>query len=171
VVVNLFHLGKEIERVLGTGDKFGAEITYSREDRLMETGGGIASALGLLGQDDFVVVNGDIYTDFDFSGLNSLPAGVMGHLILVDNPAHHPAGDFAIREGGVLARTGACLTYTGISVLSHDLFSGCESGPFPLRDLLLPGAAAGRLSGEHYKGFWSDVGTIQRYEELAAKRG
>ena len=80
VIVNLYHLGQEIERVLGSGDKFGAEITYSREDQLMETGGGIAAALGLLGQDDFVVVNGDIYTDFDFGLLNLLPAGVMGQL-------------------------------------------------------------------------------------------
>ncbi len=171
VIVNLYHLGQEIERVLGSGDKFGAEITYSREDQLMETGGGIAAALGLLGQDDFVVVNGDIYTDFDFGLLNLLPAGVMGHLVLVDNPSHHPEGDFAIEEGGLLARTGACLTYAGISVLSSSLFSGCESAPFPLRDLLLPGAEAGMLTGKHYQGFWSDVGTLQRYEELKVERG
>ncbi len=171
VVINLFHLGHEIELALGDGRELGAEISYSKETQLLETGGGIARALGMLGQSDFIVVNGDIYTDFDFNCLNSLAPGVLGHLVMVDNPVHHPEGDFAIDDEGLLKREGTCLTYAGISVLSPSLFFGCDTGPFPLRDLLVPSIASGKLSGEHYQGYWTDVGTLASFEELQAQRG
>lgn len=170
-VINLFHLGHQIERALGDGHRLGAEISYSKETQLLETGGSIAGAMNLLGQDDFVVVNADLYTDFDFNGLNSLAPGLLGHLIMVDNPAHHPEGDFAINDKGLLTEEGDCLTYTGISVLSPLLFSSCVTGPFPLRDLLVPAISSGKLSGERYEGYWTDVGTLDRYEELNAQRG
>ncbi|MCH7742140.1 MAG: nucleotidyltransferase family protein [Proteobacteria bacterium] len=170
-VINLGHLGHQIERALGDGGKFGAEICYSKETQLLDTGGGIAAAMDMLGQDDFVVVNGDIYTDFDFNRLNSLAPGVLGHLIMVDNPAHHPEGDFSINDEGLLMEEGICLTYTGISVLSPLLFRHCDRGPFPLRDLLVPASSSGKLRGEYYGGYWTDVGTLLRYEELKAQRG
>ena len=171
LVINLFHLGDEIELAIGDGRKLGADISYSRETQLLNTGGGIARAMGMLGQDDFIVVNGDIYTDFDFNGLDSLAPGVLGHLIMVDNPEHHPEGDFAIDDEGLLKEEGICLTYAGISVLSPLLFSSCDTGSFPLRDLLVPAMTSGKLSGEHYQGYWTDVGTLVRYEELKARQG
>ena len=171
VVINLFHLGHEIERALGDGHKLGADISYSKETRLLETGGGIASAMDMLGQDDFIVVNGDIFTDFDFNRLNPLAPGMLGHLVMVGNPVHHPEGDFAINDEGLLKKEGACLTYAGVSVLSPRLFIGCDPGPFPLLDLLVPAISSGKLSGEHYKGFWTDVGTLDSFEELQAQRG
>jgi N-acetyl-alpha-D-muramate 1-phosphate uridylyltransferase len=168
LVINLFYLGNKIERALGDGHRFGADISYSREERLLETGGGIANSMTMLGQDDFIVVNGDIYTDFDFEGLNRLDPGILGHLVMVDNPSHHLDGDFAINDEGMLARESACLTYSGIAVLSPLLFAGCDTGSFPLRDLLDPAIVSGRMSAEHFKGQWTDVG---RFEDLRLLQG
>lgn len=165
-VINLFYRGEMIERVLGEGERFGVNVCYSRESELLETGGGILNALPLLGQEPFVVVNADLYTDFKFATLRAWPRGdTLGHLVMVDNPAHRVGGDFAIDGSGLLSVEGDRLTYAGIGVLSPALFEDADSGSFPLRDLLIPAAHARRLTGEHFRGSWIDVGTPERYRQ------
>ncbi len=169
IVINHAWLGGQIEAALGDGGAFGARIVYSPEgDEALETGGGIHHALPLLGDAPFLVVNGDVCTDYDFSRLPARPGG-LAHLLLVANPAHHPAGDFFLAGGRVMgegAPAGATrLTFSGIGLYSPRLFDGCESGRFPLAPLLRRAMAQGRVSGECYGGCWVDVGTPERRDE------
>ncbi|MBI3044171.1 MAG: nucleotidyltransferase family protein [Betaproteobacteria bacterium] len=173
LVVNVSHLAGLIERALGDGSRHGVRIAYSREERALETGGGIAYALPLLGPSPFVVVNSDIYCDFDFARLVSaaamLDGGTAGaHLVLVDNPAHHPRGDFCLHDGRVSADgPRERLTFSGIGVYAPALFSGVARGTrCQLAALLRPAMAQGRVSGEHHCGLWRDIGTPQRLAEL-----
>ena len=132
IVINLFHLGDQIETRLGDGRKLGAEITYVKEQGLLETGGGITNALEYLGDDNFVVVSSDVYTDYEFKDLpHSLEPGLLRHLVMVDNPAHHRKGDFVIGHHGRLAHDGKRLNWAGIGVLSIQLFSGRQVTRFP----------------------------------------
>lgn len=165
IVINHAWLGQQIEDYVGDGRQWGLSIAYSPEGEPLETGGGIFRALPLLGDAPFVVVNGDIWTDFEFSGLNTAaqPAGALAHLVLVDNPPHHPGGDFALVEGQV--RDDASLprlTYSGIAVLHPELFAGCNDGAFKLAPLLRDAMARGLVTGEHFSGRWVDVGTHER---------
>ena len=183
LVVNVSHLAGQIERELGDGSRHGARIAYSREERALETGGGIAYALPLLGEAPFVAVNSDLYSDFDFGRLASraaaLEAGALAaHLVLVDNPAHHPQGDFHLREGRVtMDGPSPRLTFSGIGVYSPALFAGVARGEKrQLAALLKPAMEQGRVGGEHFRGVWMDIGTPQRLAELdrtlaAASRG
>lgn len=167
VVINHAWLGQQIEDHLGDGERFGLRIRYSPEGEPLETGGGIFKALPLLGEEPFVVVNGDIFTDYDFAGLRR-PLGGRAHLVLVDNPAHHPGGDFRLQDGLVTdAGAGhASLTYSGIAVLDAALFGGCQPGAFKLAPLLRSAMAAGAVSGERFAGRWVDVGTHERLAEV-----
>ena len=172
LVVNVSHFAGLIERALGDGSRYGVRIAYSREAQPLETGGGIAYALPLLGQSPFLVVNSDVYCDFDFSRLTAIAAMVasgdrLAHLVLVDNPSHHPAGDFAL-AGGRVAREGAgLLTFSGIGVYSPALFAPVTPGVrCQLVALLAPAMARGLVSGEHHRGLWMDVGTPLRLEAL-----
>jgi MurNAc alpha-1-phosphate uridylyltransferase len=165
VVVNHAHLGAQIERALGDGAAFGLRIRYSPEEVALETGGGIFRALPLLGPAPFIVVNGDIWTDFDLARLR-LAVGDLAHLVMVDNPAHHPAGDFALAGGRIRAEGGPKLTFSGIGAYHPALFDGCAPGRFPLAPLLRAAMAAGRVSGEHHTGRWIDVGTPERLAAL-----
>ncbi len=168
IIVNLSHLGEEIERALGDGGQYGARLRYSWErPAALETGGGIYQALPLLGEQPFVVVNGDIWTDFPFATLVQDPPG-LAHLVLVSNPPHHPEGDFVLSDDGWLvdAGTGARLTYSGIGVFRPELFANCKPGPFALAPLLRQAIADGKVSAEHYSGRWHDVGTPQRLAQL-----
>ncbi|WP_417781084.1 N-acetylmuramate alpha-1-phosphate uridylyltransferase MurU [Stutzerimonas xanthomarina] len=167
LVVNHAWLGEQIETYLGTGDRFGVRIDYSAEGEPLETGGGIHRALPLLGNQPFAVVNGDIWTDYDFAALVQPPAG-LAHLVLVDNPAHHPAGDFSLVEGQVIdgGASASAFTYSGVAVLHPRLFEGCAAGAFKLAPLLRQAIAAGQVSGEHYRGRWVDVGTHERLAEV-----
>ena len=173
VVINQGHLGEQLPAMLGRGDSHGLTIEYSWEGYpALETGGGLFQALGLLGPDPFLVVNGDVWTDLPLAPLLRSPAG-LAHLVLVDNPAHNPAGDFLLDDGRVSEvtsepRTGA-LTYSGIAVLRPQLFDGCQSGAFPLAPLLRRAMRDGRVSGQHYRGAWVDVGTPERWSELDAR--
>lgn len=168
LVLNLAHLGDKIERFVGDGGRWGLDVAYCREpEGALETGGGICNALPLLGEDAFLVVNGDVWTDYDFSSVRC-PGDVLAHLVLVDNPAHHPGGDFCLMNGRVLDTDGVRLTYSGIGVFRPALFSGCRPGRFPLGPLLREAIAAGRVSGEHHQGRWCDVGTPVRLERLDA---
>ncbi|RMG38568.1 MAG: mannose-1-phosphate guanylyltransferase, partial [Gammaproteobacteria bacterium] len=136
------------------------------EGHALETGGGICKALPLLGTDPFLVINGDIWCDLDLASL-FLPADDLAHLVLVDNPSHHPAGDFVLTDGRVRdAGAGPRLTFAGIGVYHPQLFAGCRPEPFPLAPLLREAMAADRVSGTHYRGNWVDVGTPLRLRDL-----
>lgn len=162
VVINHAWLGEKIEAHLGDGERFGVHIQYSPETQPLETGGGILQALKYLGDKPFVVVNGDIWTDYDFSALQP-PLEGLAHLVLMDNPEHHPEGDFSLQQNRVLAPDAAAtLTYSGIAVLHPQLFADCFGGAFKLAPVLRQAIAQGQVSGEHFAGHWIDVGTQER---------
>lgn len=168
IVINLCHLGEQIEDYLGNGSHWGVNIAYSRESSLLEVGGGIYHALPLLGADPFVVVNGDIWTDYPFAKLPHTLKG-LAHLIMVENPLHHPGGDFSLNLSGHLSRQKeqGTLTYSGISVLSPELFVGCTKGSaFRLSTLFDQAIVSQQLYGEYYQGAWTDVGTLERLQSL-----
>ena len=166
LVINHSHLGEQIEKYLADGRRYGARIAYSHEKGGgLETGGGIFKALSLIDTDPFVVINGDIWTDYPFGRLPTRLSG-LAHLVLVDNPAQHPQGDFHLHDGHVLAEGTPRLTFSGIGVYARALFADCHPGKFPLAPLLRAAMARGQVSGEHYPGSWRDVGTPQRLKEL-----
>ena len=167
LVINHAWLGQQIEDALGDGSCYGVQIAYSPESEPLETGGGILQALPLLGDQPFVLVNGDVWTDYDFCAL-TLPPGKLAHLVLVDNPEHHPEGDFALAEGCVSVEGEHRLTYSGIAVLHPQLFAGCMLGPFRLAPLLRTAIEHGQVSGEYYSGQWVDVGTVERLAQVEA---
>lgn len=168
VVVNVGHLGGQIEAALGDGVRYGVRIQYSREDAaILDTGGGILNALPLLGDAPFLVVNGDVYVDYPFGQLPAAPAG-LAHLVLVPNPPQHPGGDFALRDGRVIDEDESRLTFSGIGVYRPQLFADCRPGVFPLAPLLRRAMAAGQVSGERYDGRWWDIGTPARLAALDA---
>ena len=166
LVINHAWLGEQIEKALGDGHAYGVSIRYSPETGgSLETGGGIMNALPLLGAEPFIVVNADIWTDFPFDSLPRDPDG-LAHLVMVDNPEQHPAGDFSLSEG-LLSQTGpAMLTFSGIGVYRPEMFDGCSPGAFPLGPLLRDGMDAGQVSGEHYTGSWYDIGTPERLDAV-----
>lgn len=170
LVINHAWLGQQIEDYLGDGSALGVAIQYSREDEPLETGGGIFKALPLLGDEPFALINGDIWSDFDYATLRRSLAG-LAHLVLVNNPSHHPQGDFALNQG--LVHEGVPeqrkLTYSGMAILHPKLFSGCTLGAFKLAPLLRRAMQQGLVSGEHHLGQWLDIGTIERLAELEAR--
>ena len=172
LVINVSHLGESIERGLGDGAAYGVRIVYSRERTALESGGGIAYALPLLGDAPFVVANCDVYSDFDFTRLKAAAGqlaggGLAAHLVLVENPAHHTAGDFCLRDGKIAAAGQWPLTFSGIGAYAPQLFAGVAAGArCQLAALLRPAIARGRVSGEHHRGRWMDVGTPERLAEL-----
>ncbi len=169
VVVNLSWLGEKVRASLGDGSRYGVRISFSEEGPVpLETGGGIARALPMLGGEAFLVVNGDVWTDQSFAALDA-PPGSLGHLLLVTNPAHHPQGDFALGADGRIVRHGERLTYAGIGVLDPALFADSAPGRFPLKPLLDRALEAGRLTGQRLEGNWTDVGTPARLAELDAR--
>jgi len=175
VVINHAWLGEQIEAQLGNGARFGLHIRYSAEGEALETAGGIAKALPLLGEAAFLAVNGDVYCEFDFASLSSAAASVrsgatLAHLVLVDNPAHHPSGDFALDAGRVRTEGHAKLTFSGIGVYSPALFTGIASGArAQLAPLLRQAMALDRITGQRYDGWWVDVGTPERLAQLNAE--
>lgn len=166
IVINCAYLAERIVSALGDGARYGVDIVYSNEgNEGLETGGGIYRALPLLDSDPFVVVNGDIWTDYPFTRLpRRLDA--LAHLVLVDNPAHHPDGDFHLQGGRIVPNGERRLTFSGIGVYTHALFKGCRAGKFPLAPLLRAAIAQGAVSGEHHRGDWNDVGTPERLQDL-----
>jgi MurNAc alpha-1-phosphate uridylyltransferase len=173
LVVNHSHLGEQIERALGDGSRHGVRIRYSHEPKALETAGGIAQALHLLGDEPFAVVSGDIYTEFDYAGLVPVARGIAAdparqaaHFVLVDNPPWHAAGDMGL-ENGRVTRAGARLTYGNIGVFHPALFADVAPGTW-LK--LFPWAYRfvdeGRVTGERFAGTWENVGTPQQLEAL-----
>jgi MurNAc alpha-1-phosphate uridylyltransferase len=171
IVINHAHLGGLIEDALGDGARWGIDIAYSRETEALETAGGITNALSLLGNAPFAVVNADVFSDFDYAHL-AAAAGrlerqdLLAHLVLVPNPDHHTAGDFALR-GDRVALDGARLTFSGIAAYRPAMFATISRGAkAKLAPLLREQIAAQRVSGERYAGLWRDVGTPARLVEL-----
>lgn len=169
LVVNVSHLGALIEEHLGDGSRYGARIVYSRElPEPLETAGGIQQALPLLGDDPFLVVNGDIATDFPFRRLRDETEGA-AHLVLIPNPPHHPAGDFALDGCRVTNAHEHRYTFAGIGVYQPALFAGLPVGKAALAPLLRQAILQQAVTGELYSGFWMDVGTIERLRAFDAR--
>lgn len=176
IVVNVSHLGSQIVAALGDGHLLGVRIRYSDEPTALETAGGIALALPLLGEHCFVATNADIYCDFDYSrlaGVAQTMAGDSGpktvaHLVLVPNPDHHPQGDFALGPSGrLIAGDGERLTFSGVGVYRPEFFASIVPGErCALGPMLHAAVARGEVSGERHDGLWMDIGTPERLEQL-----
>ena len=170
IVINHAHLGHMIEARLGDGRRFGVAIRYSAEGEALETAGGIAKALPLLGAEPFLAVNGDIFCDFDFSRMVSRRLHPnIAHLVLVENPPHHPHGDFSLQGSRVADAGESKWTFAGIGLYQPALFAGIKPGAKgQLAPLLRAAMARDLVSGEVHRGEWHDVGTPQRLAELNA---
>lgn len=178
IVINLSWLGDQIRGFLGDGSRYGVRIAYSDEGpEPIETGGGIFRALPLLGPQPFLVVNGDIWTDFPYARLRHvLHDGDVAHLVLVPNPAHNSRGDFVFDAGRIVepgpgghwneGDPAQRLTFSGIGIYRDRLFDGCSDGTFKLAPLLRAAARRGLVSAEVHEGVWSDIGTPERLAEL-----
>jgi N-acetyl-alpha-D-muramate 1-phosphate uridylyltransferase len=190
IVINYAHLGTQIENVLGNGAQWGVSIQYSPEKVALETAGGIANALHLLGYEPFLVVNGDIYTDFDFSGIALQPQGLflqnistkagyscvkanndvhlgLAHLVLIDNPPQHQQGDFAIEDGNLTHTGKQMLTFSGVGVYHPSLFAEIVKGEAAkLAPLLRKAIDNNAATAQYYQGVWHDIGTPERLKQL-----
>lgn len=176
IVINHAHLGAQIEAVLGNGSQWGLHIQYSPEQTALETAGGIANALPLLGREPFLVINGDTFTEIDFAKLQLAPdylvsgssaSGQLAHLVLVDNPPQHPQGDFVYEDGEIKAVGEHKLTFSGVGVYHPDLFVSVKRGaPAKLAPLLRLAIDAGKLTAEHFQGVWHDIGTPERLQAI-----
>ncbi|QER39487.1 nucleotidyltransferase family protein [Acinetobacter suaedae] len=171
IVINTAWLGDKLVAALGDGSQFGVTILWSHEGEGLETAGGIINALPLLGNEPFILVNGDVWTTMDFAPLLDIGLGAkQAHLVLVDNPPQHLKGDFILAND--LAYTfeqeqlGEALTYSGVAVLAPQMFAGLEHGKRPLAPLLKEAMSAGQVSAEKLQGVWVDVGTPERLKQL-----
>lgn len=172
VVVNLAYRGQQIEDWLGDGRRYGLRVCYSREgEAALETGGGIRHALPLLGPGPFMVINGDVFTDYPFAALRDrgLQAEALAHLVMVPNPPQHPRGDFALQGGRLLAEGEQKLTFSGIGLYRAALLAGEHPPKFPLAPLLVEAMSRGQVTGECFDGRWDDIGTPQRLHALSVQ--
>lgn len=168
IVINVAHLGDRIVQALGDGSRWGVSIAWSREEAALETAGGIANARALLGEDPFLLVNADVYCDYDFSALKPVAlTGLLGHIVMVPNPPFRTQGDFSLAQGKVGNLDRPRYTYSGIGVLDPRIVRSVATGAkAPLAPLLREAAASGQLGGEVHAGYWNDVGTPDRLAEL-----
>lgn len=178
IVINLGHLGEKIEQTLGNGSAFGVNLAYSYEDPILETAGGIKKALtsDLLGPDPFIAVSSDLFTDFPFETLPQLPKKLI-HMVLTDNPPHHPKGDYALKGENVLEKAalpdGSLLNFAGIGVYRPELFEACPEGIYKLPQLFKKAFLSNAITGEYYRGIWYNIGTpedLQAVNSLMEKR-
>lgn len=169
IIVNAAWLSERLIDYLGDGSRFGVRIHVSCEHQALETAGGIRQALPLLGDRPFILVNGDVWTDYLFGDLPpTLANNVLAHLVLVPNPQHHPSGDFALSGRGMLdLHASPRYTYAGLALMSPRLFAGLPEGRAPLAPLLR--AQSDQVSGEVFRGRWCDVGTPERLAQLDAR--
>ena len=168
VVINLGWLGDRIVERVGSGSRFGLEVMYSEEgDNILETGGGIFKALPMLGDEPFLVINADIFTDMPVPEV-ALADEQLGHLVMVPSPEYRDGGDFDIEDGLIRNTTAQSLTFSGVAIYRPEFFADCEAGRFPLAPMLRDAAERGQLSGSLYEGQWADVGTPERLAQLRA---
>ena len=166
VVINQAHLGDLLQEILGDGRRWGIRIHWSNEQpEALETGGGIYKALPLLGESPFLVVNGDLWTEYPFARLRAVKCD-WAHLVMVPNPAHNPAGDFALAGARIRSEGDRKLTYSGIAVYNRRLFDGCQPGKFSIVPLLRAAMENQLVTGEEYRGGWNDIGTLERLESI-----
>jgi len=171
IIINHAWLGQQLESVLGTGKRFGLDILYSAESQALETAGGINNALSLLcpssADEWFTVVNGDIFTNFNFDTLPTyLPERIEAHLVMVNNPSHNPAGDFHFEAHRLHPEEGCKLTFSGVAIYHKNFFAEMQSGVKPLAPMLRTAINRQLISAQHFTGQWTDVGTPQRLNEL-----
>ena len=174
IVINTAWLGEKLADALGDGSQFGVKILWSHEGQGLETAGGIIKALPLLGNEPFILVNGDVWTTMDFAPLLSLQLqGQLAHLVLVENPAQHPQGDFTLSEQKAYTFDqnvqGENLTFSGVSVIAPKMFAGLEAGKRPLAPLLKEAMLANQVAASKLMGNWVDVGTPERLAALDAE--
>ena len=171
IVINTAWLGEKLADALGDGSQFGVKILWSHEGEGLETAGGIINALPLLGNEPFILVNGDVWTTMDFAPLlNVQLQDDLAHLVLVENPVQHPQGDFTLAATKAYtfeqARSGENLTYSGVAVMHPQMFNGLESGKRPLAPLLKQAMQQEKISAQKLQGVWVDVGTPERLNAL-----
>jgi len=171
IVINTAWLGEKLAQTLGDGSQFGVNILWSHEGEGLETAGGIINALPLLGQEPFILVNGDVWSTMDFSTLLDVKLeNDLAHLVLVENPAQHPNGDFTLANGRAYTfdqnQPGEALTYSGVAVIQPGMFAGLENGKRPLAPLLKQAMLEQQISASKMQGVWVDVGTPERLNVL-----
>jgi MurNAc alpha-1-phosphate uridylyltransferase len=166
IVINHAYLGEQIEKALGDGSDWGLHIQYSAEISALETAGGIAKALPLLGDAPFLVINADVFTDIDFGALQ-LNAPNLAHLVMTDNPGHHGKGDFCLLSGKLTNTGHNRLTFSGVGVYHPQFFVDVGRGQAAkLAPLLISTMENGLVTGEHHQGVWHDIGTPERLQQL-----
>jgi MurNAc alpha-1-phosphate uridylyltransferase len=165
IVINLSWLGNQIRDFLGNGSDFNLAIEYSDEPEALETAGGILQALPLLGE-RFITINADIFTDYDFARLQQLDS--MAHLVLVENPQHNPGGDFSLTDSMLGNDASPRYTFSGIAQYRSDFFEGLAPGKQALAPLLSDAATQQQVTGELFRGSWTDIGTLERLQVLNA---
>jgi MurNAc alpha-1-phosphate uridylyltransferase len=167
VVINVAYLGQQIIDYCGDGSRWGVSIAYSDEgDTALETAGGIVKALPLLGQQPFLAINSDIICDYPLAQLRGRQFD-LAHLVMIDNPPHHPQGDFSLDSTGLLSEQGDNkLTFSGIGLYRPELFAGLSVEPMKLRPVFNAAMQSQRISGERFTGTWIDIGTPERLNEL-----
>jgi len=171
IVINQGHLGEQLPAALGDGSRWGLRLHWSDEQpEALETGGGVHRALPLLGAGPFLVVNGDVWTDYPFARLRAVKCD-WAHLVMVPNPAHNPAGDFSLQGGRIRESGPNRLTFSGIAVYHPRLFAGCRAGKFSVVPLLRAAMTDHLVTGEAYHGAWNDIGTLERLESLRGELG
>lgn len=175
VIINLAYLGDKIRAFVGTGERFGLNVSFSEEPEPLETAGALLHALPLLGDEPFIVLNGDVWTDYPLATLSdySLQDDEDAHLVLVANPVFHPAGDFSPNLHGRLETNPDLpkFTFSGVSLIHPRLIASYpqQRNKFPLGEVLRYGLTQNRISAEIYTGNWSDVGTPERLAQLDAQ--
>ena len=171
IVINVAWLGKQVMDTLGDGSNYGVSIQYSNEGKqALETGGGIFNALPLLGDDPFTVINGDIWTDYPLEDLINLQPEGTAHLVLVNNPPHHPEGDFFLNDHTLTDTGNQAYTYSGIGVYTQAFFKNQTGNAFPLAPIIRNDIKQSLISAELYQGIWYDIGTSDRLQQLIKKQ-
>lgn len=167
VVINLAWLGGQIRADLGDGERWGVRIQYSLEEEgALETGGGIFKALPMLGAEPFIVISGDVWSEYRLRDLPSLATNDVAHFVLVPNPEFHERGDFGLRQGRVIEAAQFRYTYANIGVFRPEFFAACQPGKFPLAPLMFDWIRKGQVSGELFEGRWCNVGTPAQLRQL-----
>ena len=166
VVINTCWKGEKLVEYLGNGRRYGVNISYRHESTALETAGGVANALDLLGDHPFLLISADIWCNADLSSLIENAGQQLAHIMLVENPAHHPDGDFSLQGDFVLPKTTNSFTYSGVGIYSPDLFRNLPKGAVPLLTVLMAAMARKQITGKVHDGSWFDIGTTERLAAL-----